>query len=723
MDFAQALDEIARGRDPREVATELVAAMTPQERLSCLDGDGPFWAGLAELGQLGYHLRCFPAAAVERLGVPGFTFSDGPRGVVVDRATAYPVSMARGASFDVDLEERIGDAIGTELRAVGATLFGGVCVNLLRHPAWGRAQETYGEDPHHVGEMGAALTRGVQRHAMATVKHFAANSIENARFQVDVEIDEVALHEVFLPHFRRIVDEGVACVMTAYNQVNGSWAGESRELLSEILLEEWGFEGFSISDWIFGVRDGAASVAAGLDVEMPYRMRRAGSVPQALEDGSLTWAQVDACVTRTMATLLRFAPILDASAQGREVLNAAPHRALAGEAARRTIVMLKNDEVDGTPVLPLDPEATGTVAVIGRLADVANLGDRGSSEVWAVDVVTAARGIAGRHGTVVVDDGGDLDRAGALAAQADAVVLVVGCTAADEGEYLGSDGMAALSTLFPGPDEPDEVARFERFVASTPQIEIPDDLTAKDPTGFAKGGDRTSLLLSAADVALIEAVAPHCAKVIVVIEAGSAVLTDEWDDQVPVILQRFYAGVEGGTALAQILFGDVSPEGRIPFSVPRHERDLPAFDPFAEHIVYDEWHGWWKLERDGSEVARPFGWGLSYSSTEIEAAQVRRVDGVVVASASVRNTGDRDDRGLVLVLGQRNGSQRRRLVAFARVDVAAGELASIDLPIDERALLERDTVAHAMVRRPGTWRFWVCQHLGESPSPITLDLD
>ena len=136
--------------------------------------------------------------------------------------------MARGATWDVDLEERIGDAIGRELRAVGADLYGGVCVNLLRHPAWGRAQETYGEDPHHVGELGAALTRGVQRHAMACVKHFACNSMENARFKVDVTVDEQALHEVYLPHFKRIVDEGVACVMSAYNAVNGEWCGQSR---------------------------------------------------------------------------------------------------------------------------------------------------------------------------------------------------------------------------------------------------------------------------------------------------------------------------------------------------------------------------------------------------------------------------------------------------------------------------------------------------------------
>ena len=148
---------------------------------------------------------------------------------MVGNATCFPVTMARGATWDVDLEERIGEAIGRELRAVGADLYGGVCVNVLRHPAWGRAQETYGEDPHHLGEMGAALTRGAQRHVMATLKHFACNSMENARFAVDVTVDEVALHEVYLPHFKRIVDEGVACVMSAYNSVNGEWCGQSRD--------------------------------------------------------------------------------------------------------------------------------------------------------------------------------------------------------------------------------------------------------------------------------------------------------------------------------------------------------------------------------------------------------------------------------------------------------------------------------------------------------------
>ena len=218
-----------RHDSPHDEVRATVAAMTPDEKLWCLDGDAPV-LGRPHLPE--------PSRATTRApsgppgwtasGLPGFAFSDGPRGVVVDQATCFPVSMARGATWDVELEERIGEAIGAELRAVGADLYGGVCVNVLRHPAWGRAQETYGEDPHHVGEMGAALTRGVQRHAMACVKHFACNSMENARFSVDITVDEVALHEVYLPHFKRIVDEGVAVVMSAYNSVNGEWCGEQR---------------------------------------------------------------------------------------------------------------------------------------------------------------------------------------------------------------------------------------------------------------------------------------------------------------------------------------------------------------------------------------------------------------------------------------------------------------------------------------------------------------
>ena len=192
-----------------EQASALLTQLTLDEKLGLMDGDTPFWSGLAEMAQPGgYGSRPWVAGEVKRLGMPGIRFVDGPRGIVMKHATTFPVSMARGATWDTELEARIGDAVGRELRALGGNFFGGVCINLLRHPAWGRAQETYGEDSHHLGEFGAALTRGVQRHVMACVKHYALNSMENARFSVDVTVDQRALHEVYLSHFKRVVDEG-----------------------------------------------------------------------------------------------------------------------------------------------------------------------------------------------------------------------------------------------------------------------------------------------------------------------------------------------------------------------------------------------------------------------------------------------------------------------------------------------------------------------------------
>ena len=204
-----------------EAAQNLYASLDDDERLWLLDGDAEFWQGMAEFRTEGYNVRPIVMGAVERIGLPGIRFVDGPRGCVAGRSTAFPVSMARGATWDVALEARVGDVIGREIRAHGGNFFGGVCINLPRHPAWGRAQETYGDDPYHLGEFGAALTRGTQRWVMACAKHYALNSMENARFAVDVTVDEATLHDVYLPHFRRVVDEGVAAIMGAYNSVNG----------------------------------------------------------------------------------------------------------------------------------------------------------------------------------------------------------------------------------------------------------------------------------------------------------------------------------------------------------------------------------------------------------------------------------------------------------------------------------------------------------------------
>jgi beta-glucosidase len=694
-------------------ARAVVAAMTPDEKLWCLDGDAPFWAGLVYLSEQGYHKSPFRAARVDRLGLPGFAFSDGPRGVVVDQATCFPVSMARGATWDVDLEERIGEAIGTELRAVGADLYGGVCVNVLRHPAWGRAQETYGEDPHHVGEMGAALTRGVQRHAMACVKHFACNSMENARFTVDITVDEAALHDVYLPHFKRIVDEGVAVVMSAYNSVNGEWCGDNRALLTDILRDEWGFEGFVISDWILGLRDAGRSLHAGLDVEMPYRMVRAGHLGAALERGEVTWDEVDRAVERIVATRERFDAVLSAPAPDRSVLAQPAHRALAREAAAKSVVLLRNRPVDGEPVLPLTLADGSTLAVLGRLATAVNLGDGGSSDVWAPEVVTVVDGLESALPGVglLVDDGADPGQAAVVAAGADVALVVVGYTRLDEGEFIGEFATSHLTDLFPGEDDPELVERFTAEIATERTIQPPDHVAAPEGgVGFAVGGDRRSLRLHDDDVVLIRSVAAANPRTVVAVVAGSAVVVSEWDSSVPALVQSWYSGMEGGHGLADVLLGRVDAGGRLPFSVPVDPSDLPEFDPDATGFTYGSWHGYWHLARHGTAPAYPFGFGLSYTEFTLESASIALAGHAVRVGATVRNVGPRPGTDVVQVYATRTGSSRpERLVGFSRLGIGTGESVTAEIEVPISTLAERDTGRHAMVVQPGAYRIRVAR--------------
>ena len=716
--FDDARIAVRDGMPVADAARELVAALTPDERLWCLDGDAPTWAGLGFLADDGYHKAPFAAAEVERVGIGGIHFSDGPRGAVVGNATAFPVSMARGATWDPELEERVGDAIGRELRAVGANLTGAVCINLLRHPAWGRAQETYGEDPHHVGELGAALTRGLQRHVLACVKHFACNSMENARFTVDIEVDDVALHEVYLPHFRRVVDEGVASVMSAYNSVNGEWAGQHHGLLTEVLRDEWGFEGFVISDWIFGMRDAATSVTAGLDIEMPYRMIRASHLPAALESGEASWADVDRSVACIVGTLLRFDAVLSSPDPAAAVLGSTAHRDLAREVAGRSVVLLRNEALDGAPVLPL---ADGVrLAVVGRLADAVNLGDGGSSDVWDLDCETVLDGLRAATSDVVHDDGTDPDRAAAVAAGADVAVVVVGYTCADEGEYIGSTD-PALASLFPPADEPDVAQQFGAWLTTIPPVTKPDRLSERQ-MGFSTGGDRSSLRLPDADVELIRRVAAANPRTIVVIQAGSAVIATEWIDAVPAVVQAWYGGCRAGSGLADVLFGTVNPSARLPFSVPVDEADLPPFDRDATSFRYDRWHGWWHLGRTDA-AAFPFGFGLSYTSFEVSKVRVDVTADGIVARGEVTNNGDRAGAHVVQVSAVLPDPEAPpRLAGFARVEVAAGDRRSFEIAVPLDRFATRDTAARGWRSPTGIHRIVVGTFAGD-PDATEVDVD
>ena len=722
--FADARRAVAAGSTPEDAARTLVSLMTPEERLWCLDGDAPTWAGLHFLTHDGYHLAPFVAAEIERIGLPGIAFADGPRGAVIGNATCFPVSMARGATWDPDLEERVGAAIGRELRALGATLTGAVCVNVLRHPAWGRAQETYGEDPCLVGDLGAALTRGLQQYVMACAKHFDCNSMENVRFSVDIEVDEVALHEVYLPHFRRIVEAGVASVMSAYNSVNGEWCGESPALLNDILRGEWGFDGFVISDWIFGLRDAATSLAGGLDIEMPYRMVRAQHLPGALDRGEASWTDVDASVQRTIATLLRFDKVLSAPPPPIDVVGSPEHRALARDVAARSVVLLRNEPVHGTAVLPLRSDR-GRIAVLGRLAATVNLGDGGSSDVWDLDCHTILDGLravaSDIAGDIISYDGNDLSRSADVAKEAEVAIVVVGYTHEDEGEYIGATD-PSLATLLPKADEPDVVERFQRMSTNLPTTTKPDRLAARE-RGFSTGGDRASLRLADRDVELIRAVAAANPRTVVVIQSGSAVVMTEWMDAVPAIAQAWYGGSHAGPGLADVLFGTVNPSGRLPFSIPFDETDLPHFDRDATTFRYDRWHGWWHLARTGTTPAFPFGFGLSYTEFALDAGEVGCSSGIITVRGEVRNTGDRDGADVIQVYAELpDADAPHRLIGFTRVEVASGATAPFEIAISVDRLATRNPERHEWTPATGRHHLTVARYATD-PDAIGADIE
>lgn len=675
--FSDAAAAVRSGADPRTEAEHIVAAMTTAEKLSCLDGDVTFWPGLVEMMSGSYNTRTWPAAHVERLGVPGLDFVDGPRGCVVGPATTFPVSMARGASFDPDLEERVGEAIGAELRAAGATFTGAVCMNLLRHPAWGRAQETYGEDPHHVGELAAALTRGLQRHVMACMKHYALNSMENARFSVDVTADERALHEVYLPHFRRVADEGVASVMSAYNSVNGEWCGRNAELLTTILRDEWGWDGFVITDFINGLRDPVLSVRAGCNVEMPFAQQRAEHLADAVADGRLDIGDVNERVVETVATFLRFSHVYD-DPPPPEIISSTEHRTLAREAATESMVLLRNDGL-----LPVDRRALRRVAVLGELADRAVLGDEGSSDIrFTPEPVTALAGMrSALPDAEIVHSVDDVS----VAEGADLVVVIVGFTKRDEGEYLGAGMNETLMQLMPPADHPvlgfTDPAQAERFGS------LFERSSGVGGGAGDRGGDRDSLRLRPDHEALVAGAAAISDRVAVAVIAGSAVVMP-WLDSVPAALMQWYAGSEAGHALAAVLVGDVEPGGRLPFATPRDEADLVPFDKHATEFTYDLLHGQWAMDARSIEPHLPFGHGLGYTTLELGEALLSK--GGAAVRVPVTNAGARSGATVVQVYGSVPASAfdrpPRRLVGFRKVRLDPGETSTVDIQLDLRQL-------------------------------------
>ncbi len=469
----------------------ILARMTLGQKLRQLHG-----TSLQPVGHL------YRTPAEPSLGVPGLAMVDGPRGVSAGVATTFPVAMGRGASWDPELERRVGRAIALEARAYGANVLLAPAVNLLRHPAWGRAQETYGEDPLHVGRMAVGFIAGAQNHLVASVKHFALNSIENTRFEVDVRVAASTLHEVYLSQFRIAVTEAhVGSVMTAYNRVNGHYCAENPVLVRETLKGAWGFLGFVESDWVFGTRSTVGSALAGLDMEMPQANYYGPPLRAAVERGRVPMAIVDDAVRRVLRVKLAFALDRDEPVST-AVIECPAHSELALEAAHKSLVLLKNER----DILPFVPSQLTRVAVVGRLADLENTGDRGSSIVRSSVVTTVLSGVRDHLPDVCVDHiGRDVLDAPARAclSAVDVAILVVGLDYRDEGENIPfNEG----------------------------------------------GGDRDTLRLSRAQETLIDQVRKLVPRTVVVLIGGSAIEVRPWVDAVPALLLAWYPGSLGGEA-------------------------------------------------------------------------------------------------------------------------------------------------------------------------------
>lgn len=676
--FSAAVGMVLHGKSTaHEAAGALARQLTDDELLWLLDGDKTLLGTIGDMAKA----DSFPvvtAGRIDRLGIPGLRFTDGPRGVAVGASTSFPVAIARAATWDVDLERRVGAAIGAEARALGANLWGGLCVNAAHFPGWGRAQESYGEDPLILGEMGAAAIEGARPWVMTSVKHFALNSMEEARFTVDVRVDEDVLHERYLPHFRRAIEAGVDSVMSAYNSVNGEWAGENHHLLTDILRRLWGFRGLVHTDWIWGLRHPVASVAAGQDVEMPARQQRAATLPAALRSGHLSRADVCRAAVRILGTQLDFAARAHPTPP-RSVVASIEHRALAREVAHRGTVLLRNETCDRKPLLPLAETDLRRVAVLGRLAEKANLGDTGSSRVRAPSTSSVLDGLRERLGDRVVTASAGASsprRAAALAGDADVAVVVVGLTPKDEGEALiapGTDTMRLLGGVLRRP----WVARAASALLKVSQ------------RWWTFGGDRSDLRLHDADVAVIRAVAAANPRTVVVVIGGGTVVIDPWDRDVAAVLLAWYPGMEGGRALADVLLGDAEPSGRLPVVIPRQQWHVPQVNWHAKSVTYDRWWGQRKLDHDGVPAAYPLGFGLGYTTFRVAELSFGTVDGdVVEVTITVTNTGGRDGRHVVQVYALRDvdGHPVRHLVGFSSIELAAGESGTVSVRCSLRPL-------------------------------------
>lgn len=595
---------------------------------------------------------------VARLGIPEMRVSDGPHGVrrtadVEDLtstslpATAFPTASCMASTWDVNLVEAVGKALGEECVALGVNVLLGPGANIKRSPLGGRNFEYFSEDPYLAGEMAVSLINGIQSQGVGTsLKHFAANNQEYQRFSISSQVDERTLHEIYLPAFEKAVKKARPwTVMCSYNKINGTFSSENHWLLVDLLKKAWGFEGLVVSDW-GAVHNRVKSLQGGLDWEMPGPdARRTQAVVDAVKSGRLDAAVLDESVRRILRIVKQAA---QTPMGGQFDMDA--HHALARKVASEGMVLLKNNGI-----LPL--RAPQHIAVIGHSAQEAHFQGGGSSHInpTRVDVpFTELKNLAGTAEVAYAEGypAGNQFNQGMIETAVDIA--------------RGSD-VALLYIALPAFKE-------------------------------SEGYDRTDLDLTTQQVALIKAVSSVQPNTVVILNNGAPVVMGEWIDGVAAVLEAWMMGQAGAGAIADVLYGRVNPSGKLAETFPYRLQDTSAYLNFPGdngEVRYGEgiYVGYRYYDAKAVPVAFPFGYGGSYttfkySEPQVSATSFDDVDGVTV-SVDVTNTGTYAGKEIVQIYVHEQKSALARppkeLKGFAKVALQAGETKTVSIPLDFRA--------------------------------------
>ncbi|HEY9290441.1 MAG TPA: glycoside hydrolase family 3 C-terminal domain-containing protein [Microlunatus sp.] len=606
-------------------------------------------------------------AAVERLGVEPIMVSDGPHGLRAQfdlgdhvglggsvPATCFPTASALASSWNSDLLYEVGQALGRECLRWQVSVLLGPGVNMKRSPLCGRNFEYFSEDPHQAGVLASAMVQGVQSQGIGTsLKHFAVNNQETDRMRVSAEVDERTLREIYLPAFERVITEAKPwTVMCSYNKINNVYASQNHWLLTELLRQEWGFDGLVVSDW-GAVHDRVASLRAGLDLEMPPMIGYSDvAVAEAVRSGELAESILDQTVRRVLELVDRSGP----AREDQHDYDVDEHHRLARRAATESAVLLKNDDA----LLPLDPDSKINILVVGEFARQPRFQGAGSSQVnpTRVDVpLEELRSLAGPEVVIDFVPGYRLD------------------------------------------DDTDAAALRDEARAAAAEADVVLAFLGLPPSAESEGFDRSEIELPPDQRRLLEALAGANSKVAVLLSNGSAVQVSDWQQYAGAILECWLGGQAAGGAVADLIFGRSNPSGKLAETIPLRLQDNSSYlnFPGGQGIVrYGEgvFIGYRGYDKSDLEVGFPFGHGLSYTSFAIAEPQVvingsvQDGDLEVVVRATVRNTGDRAGAEVVQVyVADRESSVPRpirELKGFAKINLAPGESGQVDFRLTER---------------------------------------